>query len=68
MLIAPYNPEYEIHFQKIEQTLADNLSGICLAIEHVGSTVVPKLQAKQLLMLSIIKPLIYNILRTRLNN
>ncbi|RYF13462.1 MAG: GrpB family protein [Flavobacteriales bacterium] len=54
MLIAPYNSEYVANFNKIKQQLKDSLVGLCVAIEHVGSTAIPDLAAKPIIDIDII--------------
>lgn len=54
MLIVPNNPKYATNFNKIKQQLADNLSGLCSTIEHVGSTAVAELAAKPIIDIDII--------------
>jgi GrpB-like predicted nucleotidyltransferase (UPF0157 family) len=54
MLIVKYNPEWITHFEKIKTKLSDILNGINVEIEHVGSTSVPKLDAKPIIDIDII--------------
>jgi GrpB-like predicted nucleotidyltransferase (UPF0157 family) len=54
MLIIKYNPEWITHFEKIKEKLWNVLNGTNVEIEHVGSTSVPKLDAKPIIDIDII--------------
>jgi GrpB-like predicted nucleotidyltransferase (UPF0157 family) len=54
MLIAEYNPEWISHFEKIKEKLSGVLKSINVEIEHVGSTSVPKLDAKPIIDIDVI--------------
>jgi GrpB-like predicted nucleotidyltransferase (UPF0157 family) len=54
MLIVRYNPDWITHFEKIKTILSDALKSINVNIEHVGSTSVPKLDAKPIIDIDII--------------
>jgi GrpB-like predicted nucleotidyltransferase (UPF0157 family) len=54
MLIHPYNQEWPSRFDEIEAELLDVLDGLVLRIEHVGSTSVPDLAAKDIIDIDIV--------------
>lgn len=54
MLIAEYNPDWITHFEEIKQKLAEQLVGLFVTIEHVGSTAVIGLPAKPVIDLDIV--------------
>jgi GrpB-like predicted nucleotidyltransferase (UPF0157 family) len=54
MLIVKYNPEWITHFEKIKAKLWYVLNGTNIEIEHVGSTSVPKLDAKPIIDIDVI--------------
>jgi GrpB-like predicted nucleotidyltransferase (UPF0157 family) len=54
LLISAYNPEWVNHFEKIKEKLLDALVGICVTIEHIGSTAVPGLSAKPIIDMDIV--------------
>jgi GrpB-like predicted nucleotidyltransferase (UPF0157 family) len=54
MLILPYNPEWIRNFEMIKEKLAAPLSGLYVAIEHIGSTAVPGLAAKPIIDIDMI--------------
>lgn len=54
MLISEYRLDWISHFEKIKQKLAGQLSGLFVAIEHVGSTSVPGLAAKPIIDVDVI--------------
>jgi GrpB-like predicted nucleotidyltransferase (UPF0157 family) len=54
LLLEPYNPEWIIQFEKIKKELLTILQDIPLAVEHVGSTSVTRLDAKPIIDIDII--------------
>ncbi len=54
MLIIKYNPEWITHFEKIKEKLSDALDNKNVDIQHVGSTSIPKLDAKPIIDIDII--------------
>ena len=60
--IEPYNPNWKIEFEKINQVIKAQLNGLEIDIQHVGSTAISGLIAKPILDIDIIinnKRLIY---------
>ncbi|HTX59977.1 MAG TPA: GrpB family protein [Verrucomicrobiae bacterium] len=49
IVVTDYDPAWPASFERIRERIAPALSGIALAIEHVGSTSVPGLPAKPIL-------------------
>jgi GrpB-like predicted nucleotidyltransferase (UPF0157 family) len=56
MLIAAYNTEWPLLFERIQRQLAGALQGLDHSIEHVGSTAVPGLAAKPIIDIDIMYP------------
>lgn len=54
MLISEYNRDWTKDFEKIEQKLAGQLTGLFVAIEHVGSTSVLGLAAKSIIDVDVV--------------
>jgi len=54
VLIKTYNPEWPLQFQAIAKVLATAISTVDHAIEHIGSTSVPGLDAKDIIDIDII--------------
>src|SRR5574343_1740446 len=54
MLIHPYSPLWNAHFQAIKKELDLGLHGLDYTIEHVGSTAVPGLAAKPIIDIDIV--------------
>ncbi|MFY8024210.1 MAG: GrpB family protein, partial [Sediminibacterium sp.] len=54
MLIHPYSPDWNIHFQLIKADLNQALFSLDITIEHVGSTAVPGLDAKPIIDIDIV--------------
>jgi GrpB-like predicted nucleotidyltransferase (UPF0157 family) len=52
--IEPYNPAWKEEFQKIKNTLEEQLQGLVFKIEHIGSTSVPGIWAKPFLDIDIV--------------
>ncbi len=62
--IEPYNPNWKIEFEKINQVIKKQLNGLKIDIQHVGSTSIPGLFAKPILDIDIIidnKDLLFDI-------
>ena len=49
IVIAEYDPDWPVQFERIKATVADALGELAVAIEHVGSTSVPGLAAKPII-------------------
>ncbi|MFE6079483.1 GrpB family protein [Paenibacillus sp. NPDC057886] len=54
VIIEDYNEEWPIAFNVIESILSNNLNGLALRIEHVGSTSVPSLAAKPIIDVDVV--------------
>lgn len=55
-IIAPYNPEWPARFEAEATRIRDALGGVAVRIEHVGSTAVPGLAAKDTIDIQISVP------------
>ena len=56
-LVEKYNPEWPKWFEEIKAFLAENISQLCIQIEHVGSTSVPGMTAKPIIdLILVIEP------------
>lgn len=53
-LIEPYNPNWQTEFMELKNYLLENLYGLDLDIQHIGSTAIPNLPAKPILDIDII--------------
>lgn len=53
-IIQPYNPAWKLQFEQLKQVLATVLKDVTIDIQHVGSTAVPRLNAKPILDIDII--------------
>lgn len=49
ILIADYNPAWPVEFDRIRQSLNEALGSTALQIDHIGSTAVPGLGAKDII-------------------
>lgn len=54
MLLSEYNADWVNQFEKINAKLQEVLNGLCVNIEHVGSTAVPGLSAKPIIDIDIV--------------
>ena len=54
MLIIEYKPEWVANFELIKKKLSECLAGLCISIEHIGSTSVIGLSAKDIIDIDII--------------
>jgi len=54
MLIHPYSPNWNTHFDLIKAVLHQALYSLDITIEHVGSTAVPGLSAKPIIDIDIV--------------
>jgi len=54
IVVVPYNPDWKNEFERIKNEISPALSGLILAIEHVGSTSVPGLHAKPIIDIDIV--------------
>ena len=54
--LSAYNPAWATFFDQIEARLREALGEDALAVEHVGSTVVPGLSAKPLVDVLLVIP------------
>jgi GrpB-like predicted nucleotidyltransferase (UPF0157 family) len=52
--VVPYDPEWPLHFRRIEQRLWPALQDLATSIEHVGSTSVPGLAAKPIIDMDVV--------------
>jgi len=53
-LIAEYNPDWPVWFQRIRDVIAGKLGSTCLTIEHFGSTSVPGMVAKPIIDVDVV--------------
>lgn len=54
MLIVAYSAAWINHFAQISEKLSGILAGICVRIEHIGSTAVPGLAAKPIIDIDVV--------------
>ncbi len=54
MLIQPYNPKWTIDFLNIKEIIDENIDYVNIEIEHIGSTSIPGLAAKNIIDIDII--------------
>ena len=54
VVVVPYAPQWPLEFEKIAQPVRRALGGLCLRVEHVGSTSVPGLWAKAIIDLDVV--------------
>lgn len=54
MLLRKYHSDWVTHFNQIKKEMDHSLEGLTYAIEHVGSTSVPNLDAKPIIDIDII--------------
>jgi GrpB-like predicted nucleotidyltransferase (UPF0157 family) len=54
MVLHEYNERWSKDFMRIKSVLIEALSGIEISIEHIGSTSVPQLAAKQIIDIDVI--------------
>jgi GrpB-like predicted nucleotidyltransferase (UPF0157 family) len=54
MLLSEYNQDWINQFEAIRETLLQALAGLCINIEHVGSTAIPGLAAKPIIDIDIV--------------
>jgi GrpB-like predicted nucleotidyltransferase (UPF0157 family) len=54
VVICDYDPAWAVEFEQLRERLADALSGLAIAIEHIGSTAVPGLAAKPIVDIDIV--------------
>lgn len=52
--VAPYDPAWPVEFARLKESLLAIVGGLCIGIEHVGSTSVPGLAAKPILDIDIV--------------
>lgn len=50
IIIAPYDEEWSLEFQRIGSLLRETLGSLAIRIDHIGSTSVAGLDASQLLI------------------
>ncbi len=53
IVIAPYNPQWALEFQRLGTLLRSALGDLALRIDHIGSTAVPGLSAKDVIDMQI---------------
>ncbi len=70
MLIHPYSPDWNNHFELIKADLNQALFGLDIIIEHVGSTAVPGLSAKPIIDIDIVykDESVFNQIKTALES
>jgi GrpB-like predicted nucleotidyltransferase (UPF0157 family) len=68
MLIVEYKPEWANNFAVIKQKLSEKLAGLCIKIEHVGSTAVEGLSAKEIIDIDIVYNEDFQNIKTRLES
>lgn len=51
--IVPYDPEWPSHFSGAEAALRMTLGSIVLAIDHIGSTAIPRMSAKPIIDIDV---------------
>lgn len=56
IVVLPYDPAWRQAFEDIKSRLLPALGGLCLCIEHVGSTAVPGLSAKPIIDMDAVIP------------
>lgn len=56
VVVVPWQPEWPARFEEIHAALLTALEGLICAIEHVGSTSVPGLDAKPIIDIDIVIP------------
>jgi GrpB-like predicted nucleotidyltransferase (UPF0157 family) len=54
--VVPYNEDWPSTFAEVRKKLSQVLSGLNVAVEHVGSTAVPGMWAKPILDVDIVTP------------
>lgn len=54
IVIADYDPDWPVQFEKIRSQVAEQLGPVAVTIEHVGSTSVPGLAAKPIIDIDIV--------------
>jgi GrpB-like predicted nucleotidyltransferase (UPF0157 family) len=54
MLIVEYKAEWADNFMEIKQQLSQKLEGLCVKFEHIGSTAVEGLSAKEIIDIDIV--------------
>jgi GrpB-like predicted nucleotidyltransferase (UPF0157 family) len=52
--IADYDPSWPVLFEQLRKRVLENLDGMVVAVEHVGSTSVPHLPAKPLIDFDVV--------------
>jgi GrpB-like predicted nucleotidyltransferase (UPF0157 family) len=56
-LVEKYNPEWPGWFEEIKAFLGEKIRKVCLGIEHVGSTSIPRMTAKPIIdLILVIEP------------
>ncbi len=65
--IEPYKAEWRIEFQTLGQHLRQTLGDLALRIDHIGSTSVPKLAAKDIIDIQITVQELDSAVETALN-
>lgn len=70
MLIVDYKTDWIKDFEKINERLSGVLDGLCIKVEHIGSTAVPGLAAKPIIDIDIIynKVADFEIIENRLGS
>jgi len=53
IVIAPYDPQWPLEFQRLGDPLRTALGDLALRIDHIGSTAVPGLSAKDVIDVQI---------------
>lgn len=66
--IQPYNPEWPIQFLSARDALQEILTGLAIGIEHIGSTAVPGLGAKDVIDIQVTVSSLEQAILDALNN
>lgn len=54
IIVVEYDPEWPIHFQRLQKLIDEHLGELVQRIEHVGSTSVPGLAAKPVIDMDVV--------------
>ena len=68
IVISSYDPRWPDEFEKIRTTLAQTLGAVALRIDHIGSTSVPGLGAKDNIDIQITVHALTNAIKTAMLN
>lgn len=68
MIIVEYKSEWADNFAELKQKLSEKLDGVCVKIEHVGSTSVEGLSAKEIIDIDIVYNDDFQSIKSRLES